>query len=63
MYAYVCYDVYFDNVKPPLVNIGNTTENIMNIDVASGNIYYWRIITNDSNGNTSQSEVFEFKIE
>ncbi len=57
------YDVYFDNVKPPLVHLGNTTENTINVDVASGNIYYWRIITNDSNGNTSQSEVFEFKIE
>ena len=57
------YDVYFDTVKPPLAHLGNTTENIMNVDVVAGNIYYWRIITNDSNDNTSQSEIFEFKIE
>jgi len=59
----ISYDVYFDTVKPPLVHLGNTSENIMNTDVSAGNIYYWRIITNDSDSNTSQSEIFEFKVE
>ena len=57
------YDVYFDTVKPPLVLLGNTSENIMNVDVVAGNIYYWRIVTHDASENTSESEIFEFKIE
>jgi len=57
------YDVYFDTTKPPTTLLSNTIHNTMDVTVNAGNIYYWRVVTHDSSGNTSESEVFEFKIE
>lgn len=57
------YDVYFDTVSPPNSLAGNTASNSMDVTVAGGNTYYWRIVTHDDQGNTSQSEIFEFGVE
>lgn len=57
------YDVYFDTTKEFTTPISNTIHNTMDITVTPGSVYYWRIVTNDAEGNTSQSEIFEFKIE
>ena len=59
----ISYDVYFDTTNPTTTLLSNTTDNTMDVTVEAGNIYYWRVVTNDSIGNTSESEVFEFKIE
>ena len=59
----ISYDVYFDTTTPTTTLLGNTTDNTMDVTVEAGNIYYWRVVTKDSIGNTSESEVFEFKIE
>jgi len=41
---------------------GNTTINSIDVDVVSGNIYYWKVITIDVVGNNSESEVFQFRV-
>jgi hypothetical protein len=57
------FDVYFDTVSPPLSLEGNTTMTSLSVSVSGGNTYYWRIITHDDQGNNSQSEIFEFRVE
>ena len=57
------YDVYFGTTKPVTTLLGNTNQNTMDVSVNPGNIYYWKVVTYDSKGNTSESEVFEFKLE
>ncbi len=56
------YDVYFGTVNPPTDLEGNTAAMTMDVTVSAGNTYYWRVVTIDNEGNTSQSEVFQFKI-
>jgi len=59
----VSYDVYFGTVTPPTNLQGNIATLTMDVTVSGGNTYYWRIVTIDSAGNTSQSEIFEFKVD
>ena len=43
--------------------IGITEANTLEgIEVSAGNTYYWMVDTTDSQGNLSQSEVFEFRV-
>ncbi len=59
----VSYDVYFDTVNPPTMLEANTASTNINVTVAAVNTYYWRVVTKDSQGNNSQSEIFEFRVE
>tara|TARA_R110001583_G_C5665063_1_gene409995 strand:+ start:27 stop:728 length:702 start_codon:yes stop_codon:yes gene_type:complete len=56
------YTILLDNSEIPTTSIGNPTTNAMNVDVESGKIYYWKVITIDANGNSSDSEIFQFKV-
>jgi hypothetical protein len=57
----VDYDIYFGTAtSPPLYKSHNTSQNISNIAANSKTIYYWKIVTRDSNNNTSTSDVVEF---
>ena len=56
------YEVLFGMDNPPTVSQGVLTASNITTTVASGNTYYWRIITKDSQNNTSHSEVFQFKV-
>lgn len=57
------YDVYFGTASPPVLFKINLTESILNdISVTSNTVYYWKIITKDSQGNTSDSGVYQFKV-
>ncbi|WP_339917220.1 hypothetical protein [Yeosuana marina] len=58
----VNYDVVFGTANPPTNNQGTTTATNMSVNVTSGTTYYWRILTTDGQNNTSESEVFQFKI-
>ena len=56
------YDVYFGSTStPPLLQAGVTASNLA-VNVTSGTIYYWSIVAKDSKGNTSNSDVFQFKV-
>ena len=56
------YTVLLDNSEIPTTSIGNATTNSINIEVESGKIYYWKVITTDANGNSSGSEILQFKV-
>ena len=57
------YDVLFGTENPPTSIQSTTTETNATVTVASGNTYYWRIVTKDDQNNTSNSEVFQFKVD
>ena len=60
----VGYDIYFDTTSPPTTQLGsNQTETTIEATVTAGNAYYWRVITTDSEGNNSESEIFEFRVD
>jgi len=58
------FEVYFSEQNPPDVLLINTNGLVLetNVTVASGTTYYWKIITTDSEGNSSDSGVFDFKV-
>lgn len=59
----VSYDVYLDENNPPQTLIGNTSTETIDYEAVSGNVYYWSVITIDNAGNTSDSAVFQFKVD
>lgn len=58
------FEVYFSATNPPeeLVQTLDNTTSSLSVSVASGNTYYWRVVTIDALGNTSDSGVFDFKV-
>ncbi|MGB5418789.1 hypothetical protein [Algibacter sp.] len=56
------YDILFGTVNPPENNQGTVESMSLSVNVTSGNTYYWRVITKDSQNNNSESEIFQFKI-
>jgi hypothetical protein len=59
----VGYDIYFGTTSSPAIHKSNhTTTELTNVAVVNNTVYYWKIITKDSNGNTSDSGIFNFKI-
>ncbi len=57
------YDVYFGTAtSPPLLRSNVTDMFLNNVAVTSGATYYWKIVTKDIPGNTSDSGVFTFKV-
>lgn len=58
------YDVYLDNVNPPIAIVRTgTQEQFATITSLIPDVYYWKIITKDAEGNTSDSGVYQFQIE
>jgi hypothetical protein len=56
------YEIFFGNEANTTTSLGSVTEtSIADISVTTGT-YYWKVITSDSQGNTSTSEVFQFKV-
>ena len=57
------YDVYFGTGTSPGLLKSNVTNSFYNnVGVASGFKYYWKIVTKDANGNTSDSGLFQFTV-
>lgn len=58
------YDVYLGTTVANMAIVKtNIAESITNdIAVANGTTYYWKVVTKDSKGNSSNSETFQFKI-
>ena len=57
----VGYDVYFGTSNNlPLLKANVTDPFINNVSVPAKAIYYWQIITKDSQGNSSDSGVYQF---
>ena len=56
------FDIYVDTSSDFTAAPTSTEENTLDITVASGQTYFWKVITFDSAGNNSQSEIFEFSV-
>ena len=56
------YEVLFGTDPTPVNSLGTTTSKTIDVDVTPETNYYWRILTTDSNSNTSNSEIFLFKV-
>jgi hypothetical protein len=56
------YDVYFGTDSVPVIYANDMDDNELIVSVVSDTIYYWRIITKDSLGNTSDTGVYQFRI-
>lgn len=58
------FDIYLDTVSPPvtvLVSLtGETSE--QKASVASQTVYYWKVVTRDGDGHTSDSGIFDFRV-
>ena len=59
----VGYDIYFSTVNPPsLYKTNHINSQLTDVVVSSNTIYYWEIVTKDDNGNSSDSGIYNFKI-
>ncbi|RYE30395.1 MAG: hypothetical protein EOP42_12305 [Sphingobacteriaceae bacterium] len=57
------YDVYFGKTDTPILVATNKADvQSLSVAVATNTIYYWKVITKDVKGNTSDSGVNQFKI-
>jgi len=57
------YDIYFGTESdPPLLESALPTNSLANVGVAQGEIYFWRVVTRDTQGNESNSELFTFEV-
>ena len=61
----VGYEVFLDTSNDPNTSVGTTTTEttLSDVPVTSGQVYSWKVVTTDSAGNTSTSEIFEFRVE
>lgn len=57
------YKILFGTTSTPTNEAGTTTTNKLSVSVASGNTYYWRVVTIDTQNNTSESQIFRFNVE
>ncbi len=57
------YDVFFEAANPPTVQIANgiTLETTAITGLVTNTVYYWYVVTTDEAGDTSTSDIFEFR--
>jgi hypothetical protein len=57
------YDVYFGKTASPAL-VANTKPDSQSfaVEVTANTVYYWKVITKDTQGNTSDSGIYQFKI-
>lgn len=57
------YDIYFGiSSTPVLIKAGVKENQLPDVVVSSGITYHWQVICKDSKGNTSESEIYQFKV-
>lgn len=56
------FEVLFGTNNNLTTTLGSTSQSAISATISSGQTYYWRVISKDAAGNTSQSEVFDFKV-
>lgn len=60
----VGYELYFSTETPPntLIASPSPEDTDEKVSVSSNSVYYWKVLTKDSEGNISDSGIFEFKV-
>ena len=56
------YDLYFDTSSVPTLLKSGLTVSQYDVSVSAGVTYYWKIVTKDASGNTSESAVSKFTV-
>jgi hypothetical protein len=57
------YDIHFGTETTPPLLLSKVKNMFLNdVTVAHGRVYYWKVLTKDSKGNTSESVVSQFKV-
>lgn len=58
------YEVYFSTETPPTTLIETLTpdRSELKVNVSSGTVYYWRIVSFDQEGNTATNAISEFRV-
>ncbi|WP_394748204.1 hypothetical protein [Spongiimicrobium salis] len=56
------YRVFLSTENPPTTQIAETTASTTSITINTPGVYFWTITTMDSQGNASQSQSFQFRI-
>jgi len=57
------YNVYFGTTNtPPILKSAVTDSFVNGVAVISGTTYYWKVITKDNAGNTSDSGLYQFTV-
>ena len=55
------YDVYFGTTSSPSISASAITNNFLNnVAITANTTYYWKVITRDVSGNTSDSGLYQF---
>jgi len=57
------FEVFFGTDAAALSSIGTTTENTIETSITASTVHFWRVVSRDSQGNSSQSEIFEFRVQ
>jgi hypothetical protein len=58
------FELFFSEDNPPTSSMGTLAPGTMELSVSvnSDTVYYWRVLTTDAEGNSSDSGVFDFKV-
>ena len=58
------YEIYFSTENPPetLIETLNANAGSQRVSVDADTIYYWRIVTTDAEGNTSDTGTLDFRV-
>ena len=57
----VSFNIILDNQFPPVTQVAQISVDHQEVTLNSGEVYYWKVITNDAYGNSSVSPIFQFK--
>lgn len=55
------YEVYFGVANPPAIHKPNHTTMELAVTTTANTVYYWKVVTKDTKGNTSDSGIYQFK--
>jgi|GEM_PF-400376 len=57
------YDIYYGKSANPPLFLSGTTSTSFKVTTTANSIYYWKVITRDNNGNTSESYTYQFSVQ
>jgi hypothetical protein len=57
------YSILLDTANPPSTEVGSASQERFTIALTTPGIYFWRIRSTDISGNSSLSEISQFKVE
>ncbi|MGB7393030.1 MAG: hypothetical protein WA913_01420 [Pricia sp.] len=57
------FEVLLDSDSPPQQSLDTTAQSGLNLTIDTAGTYYWQVLTVDSAGNRSRSEVFGFTVQ